>query len=80
MEYSAFYVAIQFLPSRTVVDNGTCRQITVDVHYYAMQIFPHTYVNFEDANCVHKDKNILFSIKLDTSICVPQFYHVIIII
>ena len=27
-----------------------------------------------------KDKNILFSIKLDTWICVPQFYNFIIII
>jgi hypothetical protein len=63
MEYSGFFMAIQFVPLRTVADNGTCRQIAVDVDYNAMKIFPHTYVNFEDANCVCKDKNILFSIK-----------------
>ena len=42
--------------------------------------FPTYLCYFEDANCVYKDKNILFSIKLDISICVPQFYHIIIII
>jgi hypothetical protein len=70
------FVSHQIMESK----NDTWWQIFIDAGHYAIQINPHTYIGFKDANCAWKDKNILFLIKLDTWICVPQFYNFIIII